>query len=487
MDIKKRNIVIAIMVAMFLGAVEGTVVTTAVPTIVKDLSGVGLISWIFSAYFLTSAITTPIYGKLADLYGRKRTLSVGIVIFSVGSALCGLSQTMYQLIAFRVLQGMGAGAIFTVTYTIVGDIFTLAERAKVQGWLSGVWGIASVMGPLVGGFLIDWLSWHWIFYINIPFGILSIMLFQMNYDETIEKKRVQIDYSGTLLLSLAVLALLTGFLLGGQGNGWEGSTLKISVGLFALAIIFLAAFYFVEKKAAEPVIPFSILTKTSTVVNVISFFAAAALIGADVYLPVYIQSVLGFSATISGLSMSPMSISWMLASVVLAKAIPKYGEQAVIGLSSAILLLSCLLLSTLGIQSSLVLVIVYNFIMGAGFGGAFTTMTIVIQAAVGYEQRGAATALNSLVRTLGNTIGVSIFGMIFNLNIIGYFNNLGVKGIDPNNLYNQVGVISGVSLHTIRSSLISAIHVVFTSLIAIAVLCLLLSFLLPSNLKEKAE
>ncbi|NLN21660.1 MAG: MFS transporter, partial [Syntrophomonadaceae bacterium] len=401
--------------------------------------------------------------------------------------LCGLSQTMYQLIAFRVLQGMGAGAIFTVTYTIVGDIFTLAERAKVQGWLSGVWGIASVMGPLVGGFLIDWLSWHWIFYINIPFGILSIMLFQMNYDETIEKKRVQIDYSGTLLLSLAVLALLTGFLLGGQGNGWEGSTLKISVGLFALAIIFLAAFYFVEKKAAEPVIPFSILTKTSTVVNVISFFAAAALIGADVYLPVYIQSVLGFSATISGLSMSPMSISWMLASVVLAKAIPKYGEQAVIGLSSAILLLSCLLLSTLGIQSSLVLVIVYNFIMGAGFGGAFTTMTIVIQAAVGYEQRGAATALNSLVRTLGNTIGVSIFGMIFNLNIIGYFNNLGVKGIDPNNLYNQVGVISGVSLHTIRSSLISAIHVVFTSLIAIAVLCLLLSFLLPSNLKEKAE
>jgi len=487
MDIKKRNVVIAIMVAMFLGAVEGTVVTTAVPTIVKDLSGVGLLSWIFSAYFLTSAISTPIYGKLADLYGRKRTLSVGIAIFLVGSALCGLSQTMYQLIVFRVLQGMGAGAIFTVTYTIVGDIFTLEERAKVQGWLSGVWGVASVIGPFIGGFLIDWLSWHWVFFINIPFGILSIMLFQMNYDETIEKKRVQIDYSGTLLLSLALLALLTGFLLGGQGKGWEGGTLKLSMGLFALAIILLAGFYFVEKKAAEPVIPFSILTKTSTVVNVISFLASAVLIGADVYLPVYIQSVLGYSATISGLSMSPMSISWMLASVVLAKAIPKYGEQAVIGLSTAILLLSSLLLSTLDIRSPLFLVIIYNFIMGVGFGGAFTTMIIVIQAAVGYEQRGAATALNSLVRTLGNTIGVSIFGMIFNLNIIGYFSNLGVKGIDPNNLYNQVGVISGVSLHTIQSSLISAIHVVFMSLIVIAVLCLLLSFLLPSNLKEQAE
>lgn len=486
MDIKKRNIVIALMVAMFLGAVEGTVVTTAVPTIVKDLSGVGLISWIFSAYFLTSAITTPIYGKLADLYGRKSTLSVGIVIFLVGSALCGLSQTMYQLIVFRVLQGLGAGSIFTVTYTIVGDIFTLAERAKVQGWLNGVWGIASVLGPLVGGFLIDWLSWHWIFYINIPFGILSILLLRKNFDETIEKKRVEIDYAGTVLLSLAVLALLTGVLLGGQGSGWEGRTLKISIALFALAIIFLAAFYVVEQKAAEPIIPFAILTRTSTVVNVISFFTAAVLIGADVYLPVYIQSVLGFSATISGLSMSPMSISWMLASVALAKAIPRYGEQIVIGLSTAILLLSCLLLPTLDVQSSLVLVIIFNFIVGVGFGGAFTTMTIVIQAAVGYEQRGASTALNSLVRTLGQTIGVSIFGTIFNLNIIRYFDNLGVKGIDPNNLYNQVGVISGVSLDTIQFSLISAIHVVFAALIAIAALCLLLSFLLPSNLKEKA-
>ena len=212
MDYRKRNILIALMVAMFLGAVEGTVVTTAIPTIVKDLQGFEIISLVFSVYLLTSAISTPIYGKLSDLYGRKNILSIGIIIFLVGSCLCGVSQTMYMLIGARAIQGVGAGAIFTVTYTIVGDVFTLEERPKVQGLIGTVWGIASLTGPFLGGILIDMLSWHWIFFINLPFGILSVILLQKNLDETFEKKKHKIDFAGIITLSIAMIIFLNIFL-----------------------------------------------------------------------------------------------------------------------------------------------------------------------------------------------------------------------------------------------------------------------------------
>lgn len=280
---RKRNIVIAIMVAMVLGAVEGTVVTTAIPTIVRELNGFELISWIFSLYLLTSAISTPIYGKLLDLYGRKNTLSVGIVIFLIGSTLCGLSQNIYQLIAFRALQGLGAGAIFTITYTIVGDVFTLGERAKVQGWLSTVWGVSSLLGPFVGGFVIDNLSWHWIFFINIPFGIISIILLQRNLEEKFEMRKINIDFAGAAVLSAAIIILLLGTLFGGE------NLLNLVIALVVTAFLCIL-FYKIEKKQLEPIIPFDIFTNTNILLNIISFLIAAVLIAADVYMPIYIQN-----------------------------------------------------------------------------------------------------------------------------------------------------------------------------------------------------
>lgn len=478
MDLKKRKIVIAIMVAMFLGAVEGTVVTTAIPTIVKDLNGFELISWIFSVYLLTSAISTPIYGKLSDLYGRKNILSIGIVIFLVGSSLCGLSRSMYQLIAFRAVQGLGAGAIFTVTYTIVGDIFTLSERAKVQGWVSTTWGIASLFGPFLGGFLIDYLSWHWIFFINIPFGILSIVLLQRNLRENFERKKHRIDYAGTIVLSFAIIVLLYGVLIGSKNSTF------VIVSLI-LTVILLVIFYFIEKKAEEPIVPFEIFTKSNAVVNIISFLASAVLMGADVYLPIYMQNVLGFSATISGVSMAPMSLSWLLSSVILARAILKHGEKIVIAFSTSIIVLSCILLLTLKVNSPLILVIIYAFIMGFGFGGGFNTMTIMVQSSVDYSKRGAATACNSLLRTLGQTIGISIFGSLFNLNILNYFNKLGIKGIELNNLYSMGNRSKGVSFDHIKMSINSGLQAIFISSIIIAAVCLILSFTLSSELKEK--
>lgn len=485
MDFKKRNIISALMVSMFLAAVEGTVVTTAMPTIVRDLNGFQLISWVFSLYLLTSAISTPIYGKLSDLYGRKNILSIGIIIFLIGSFLCGLSRNMYELIAFRALQGLGAGSIFTVTYTIVGDLFTLEERGRVQGWLSTVWGISSLVGPFLGGFLIDNLSWHWIFFINIPFGILSIILIQKNLVEDFERKKQRIDYAGAMTLSIAIISLLYFFLAAGKNGGMQIYVMTICI---VATVVFFIAFYFVEKKAEEPMIPFDIFTKTNVIVNVISFLISAFLIGIDVYMPIYIQNVLGFEPTIAGLAMAPMSVAWLMSSIFLARAIPKYGEKVVVGISTLILIVSTALLPTLSINSPLYTVIIYGVIMGFGFGGCFTTLTIVIQSSVDYNKRGAATASNALVRTLGQTIGISVFGGIFNLTIDKYFKNSGIKGINSTNLYNNISTLGGdIYSKNIKSSIYSGVHIVFILFILISVLCLIISLMLPNDLKEKKK
>ncbi len=481
MESSQLNIVIALMLAMFLGAVEGTVVTTAIPTIVKDLQGFEYISLVFSAYLLTAAISTPIYGKLSDLYGRKNVLSIGIIIFLTGSLLCGLSQSMYMLIGFRAIQGAGAGAIFTVTFTIIGDIFTLEERPRIQGFIGTVWGIASLVGPFLGGILVEMLSWHWIFFINIPFGILSIILLQKNFNERFAKTKHSIDYAGTITLSMAILIFLNIFISGENINSHHNMFIVISV---LLTAIMLVAFYKIERKAKEPVIPFDIFTKTSTIVNVISFLAAAILIGSNVYLPIYIQNVLGFSAKMSGLVLAPMSVAWLIASVILGKCIIKYGAKTAILISNAILLIGTILMPTLRIDSSLFVILLYVIIMGVGFGGAFTTLTIIVQESVEYNQRGVATATNSLLRTLGQTIGVSVFGSIFNLYITKYFINLGVRGIDPSNLYKSSAYTVAITSEQIKLSLHYSLHALFIILIAIAVLTLILSIAMPKIPRE---
>ncbi len=484
MDSGKRGLVAALMVAMFLGAVEGTIVTTAMPTIIKDLNGFEIISWTFSLYLLTSAVSTPVYGKLADLYGRKNILSIGILIFIAGSSLCGLSQNMYQLIAFRAIQGFGAGSIFTITYTIVGDVFEIEERAKVQGIISTVWGVASLAGPFLGGFLIDSLSWHWIFFINVPFGILSVIMLQKNFAEKFIKSKHKIDFLGIIVLMAAIILLLYGSLAGGESNKWLSPLVII---LFVVSLLLFVIFYFVERKAKEPIVPFDIFTKSSITVNIISFLSCVILIGADVYIPLYIQNVLGYNATVSGLAMAPMSISWLLSSFLVAKAILKYGEKIVIILSSIIVFASSALLITLQSNSPIAMIIIFSFIMGFGFGGSLTTLTIMVQESVGYEKRGVAMASNSLIRTLGQTIGVSILGSVFNLNIVSYFNNKGIKGIVPNDLYSSKMSETGINSGQVIQSLSSSLYIIFAVLTVVAVLCLGLSLLLKSKLKKQED
>ncbi|PKM71464.1 MAG: MFS transporter [Firmicutes bacterium HGW-Firmicutes-17] len=480
----KKKITLALMVAMFLAAVEGTVVTTAASTIAKDLNGFENISLVFSAYLLTSAISTPIYGKLADLYGRKNVISIGIIIFLLGSTLCGFAMTMDMLIGFRAIQGLGAGAIFTLTYTIVGDIFTLEERPKVQGSLGTVWGIAGLVGPLLGGVFIDLLSWNWIFFINIPFGILSIFLIQRNLKESFEKKKQIIDYAGIGTLTAAMLVFFNIF-LSAKFLNYSRSFIGMSV---VGTLLLLVVFYRIEKKAVEPIVPLEILTKTNQMVNSISFLLAAVLIGADVYLPIYLQNVLGFSPTVSGLALISMTITWLIASVVLGRLIIRHGGRTVTIIATVILLLGILLLPTMGIQTPLILVILYVAIIGFGMGGAMTILTILIQESVGYSQRGAATATNTLLKTLGQTIGISIFGSVFNLKIVQYFNSSGIWGVNPNDLYESTG--QGITLtgQQVALALNAALHVVFIILTVLVFIALVLALMLTkTSLPMKKE
>ncbi|SFC76857.1 MDR family MFS transporter [Clostridium uliginosum] len=461
MNKNKRTIVIAIMIVMFLVAFEGTVVTTAMPTIAKDLQGYNLISLVFAAYLLTSAVSTPIYGKFSDLYGRKKTLSIGIIIFLIGSSLCGLSQTMIQLIIFRALQGIGAGSIFTVTYTIVGDIFELSEKAKVQGFLSTVWGIATLLGPFLGGFLIDYLSWHWIFFINIPFGLLSIFMLKKNLEEVIVPNNAKTDYLGALFLTIAIVSiLLTAF----------SNSINYKIIFLILAIISIIIFYFVEKKSDEPIVPFDIFTRNIVLVNLICFFIAGLLMGIEAYTPIFTQNILGYNPTISGLTMAPMSISWILSSFILSKALPKYGAKNIIQLSLLILILSSVCLSFLKVNTSIIFLIIPLIFMGFSFGGIFTTSTIAVQDDVSADRIGVSTSTNTLIRTLGQTIVVSIFGGISTSSVTNYFNAIGMNGITSENVYS-----SKATTIQIQNAFYNGIHNIYSILFIIAIACLIIS------------
>lgn len=476
MESWKRNIVIAIIVATFLAAIEGTIVSIAVPTIVKSLNGFELISRVFSLYLLAAAVSTPIYGKLSDLYGRKNILIIGLLIFLTGSILCGFSSSILQLIIFRSVQGLGAGSIFTVTYTIIGDIFDLEEKAKIQGLVSTVWGVASLVGPFLGGFLIDVLSWHWIFFINIPFGIVTIIMLQKNFKESFIKTQHKIDFPGAIVISLAIVILLEGVLNGHPTN--TKGIVVFSLNFFAFVTL-LFLFYFIEKRAKEPIIDFEIFTHSNILVNALSFVSSTILIGMNVYIPIYIQGVLGYDATISGLASAPIAVSWLLSSVLIAKAIVRYNAKPVIIASALILLFSTFLFSTMGIASPIVLILIFSLIIGFGFGGSINTTTIIIQTSVNYEKRGMAVASNTLLRSLGQSIGVSIFGVIFNSMIISYFTNAGISGVEPNNLYSSVGKVTGLTPEHVSASINTSVHMIFLVLIVLSAVSLALAFLLP--------
>lgn len=407
--VTKQNIIVtSLIIPTFLTAIEGTIVSTAMPKIVEDLGGSSLYTWVISVYLLATVISTPIFGKLADLYGRKIMFQIGVVIFLLGSTSSGLSQTMEQLVIFRLIQGIGAGALATIPMTIIGDVFSFEQRAKIQGWISSVWGISGVIGPIVGGFIVDAISWHWIFFMNLPFGIISLILLQQALHEQLSKKKQIIDYAGIITFTIS----MTAFLLALNIVKVEK---QMTTNLFfwlLISLVFMCLFLVIEAKGKEPMLPLSLFkNRFITVSNIASFFIGFILVTVTFYIPLWVQGVSGLNATLSGIAMLPMSITWMIGAMITGKLFEKITVASIAIIGSTMIIFACIGLVFFQANTIIPWMMVTTGILGIGFGLSSTLYTVVVQSAVEWNFRGAAMGTINLMRNLGQTIGIAVSGL----------------------------------------------------------------------------
>ncbi len=486
----RRNVMIAVLTATFLSAIEGTIVSTAMPKIVSDLGGVESMSWVVSIYLLTTVISTPIYGKSADLFGRKKVFTFGSLLFLLGSALSGMSQSMNQLIVFRAIQGLGAGALMPVTSTIIGDIFPLEQRAKMQGLLSVIWGIAGVLGPLTGGMIVDLVSWHWIFYFNLPFGFIALVILWTSLHEDFEKRKHSIDYGGIMTFTLSMVLLLYAFLQGGSTYPW-GS--PVMIGLFASSALLFIAFIWIERRVPEPMLPLHLFKiRIISLANASGFLISAILVAVNFYVPLWIQGVYGKGATYSGLMLIPMTLLWTAGSMNVGRVIGKWGARPIILAGMVMITAGSIGLSTIGLSSPPWMIALFAAACGLGFGSVFTSHTVSIQSAVGWEQRGIAIASNSFLRILGQVIGIAVFGAYMNSRLASWLEERGIdfKGNDLNEALNTANTeLPEHLLQPFREALAFSLNHVFIVLGILAVISLAISFALPRIRREneKAE
>jgi EmrB/QacA subfamily drug resistance transporter len=412
----RRIVIGSVMLAMFLSAIEISIVATAAPAIVGQLGGLADLTWVFSAFLLAQAATIPIYGRLADLYGRRRVFAAGTGLFLFGSLLCGLAASMTQLILFRVVQGMGAGAIQPVASTIIGDIFTMEERARMQGWLSSVWAIAALVGPLVGGFVVERVHWAWVFWINLPIGPLAIAGVYLFLREPATRKQHSVDYAGAALLACGVSLLLFALLQGGIAWAWSSSeSLSLMVG--ALAV--LAGFVWREQRAAEPILPLGLFRNRVVSVADAGFVLAGTMAPTVVtFISLFVQGVVGASATVAGFTLVPMSIGWPLASAYAGRVMLAIGFRwtavmgaALAGVGSTLLVVSASVEPGVG---SIAWIGVAILVLGAGLGFLTTTLIVALQGSVPWSTRGVATGSAMFSRLLGSTLGIAMLGSILN-------------------------------------------------------------------------
>jgi len=403
-------VTIAVFIATFMTAIEGTIVSTAMPTIIGSLHGVSLMNWVFSIYLLMTAVATPIYGKLSDIVGRKPIFILGLIIFVVGSTLCSVSNSMLTLILARAVQGIGSGAIQPLTFTIIADIYPLEKRARVLGLNGSSWGIAAVIAPLLGGFIVEKLSWHWVFLINLPVGLITITLIWLFFkEEKKEHDKIKIDYTGTILLVAVLLPLMLALQNIGTGSAF------IPLGLTAISIIAVILFIVVEKRVADPILPLNLFTnKTFVIQNVIALLVSGFLIGFEAYIPTWMQGILGLSPSMGGFAVTPSSIVWIFGSFWAGHLIKKMAPNRIIYISLFFLLIagSALIMAT--VTSPFAYFCALAAIAGLGFGLTITTTTVTAQTVVPPENVGVATSFNTLLRTIGQSMMVSICGVVLN-------------------------------------------------------------------------
>jgi EmrB/QacA subfamily drug resistance transporter len=400
------------MVSTGLVAIDATILATAVPTIVKELGGFSLFPWLFSIYLLAQAVSVPIYAKLSDTIGRKPIILIGIGLFLLGSVLSGFAWSMPALIAFRALQGLGAGAVQPMSITIAGDIYTLAERAKTQGYLASVWGISSVVGPTLGGVFSQFVSWRWIFFVNIPLCLLAAFLIWRNFHEVIERRSHKIDFLGASLLTGALSLIVLAILQGGQAWAWNSWQ---SIGAFVVGGLLLAAFLLAERRAAEPVLPLWVFSRRLLLTTaLISVGVGAVLIGLTSYVPTYLESSLGVEPIVAGLALASLTIGWPIAASLSGRLYLRIGFRSTILIGMTGVIAGALVLATTAHGPNLVVVAVSCFITGLGMGLVATPSLIASQSSVEWNERGVVTGANLFSRSIGSAVGVAIFGAVAN-------------------------------------------------------------------------
>ncbi|MGK4185128.1 MDR family MFS transporter [Pediococcus pentosaceus] len=478
MEKKQTNVVVvtvAIFVATFMSAIEGTIVSTAMPTIVGDLHGVSLMNWVISIFLLTNAIFTPIYGKLSDIFGRKRVFIFGIIIFLIGSMLSGMAHSMGFLILWRALQGIGAGSIMPVSNTIIADIYPIEKRAKVMGLNGSAWGIASIIAPLLGGFIVDNLSWHWIFFINLPIGIITIFLIQFFLKEEVSVHSKKIDYLGSFWLMVALLGLMYGFQLMGESS-FSWITLVIS---FVIFIVGAGLFIRQEKRAEDPIIFLDLFNnRTFVIQNVATMLVSGLLIGFEVYLQSWTQGILGVPASLAGFAVTPSSILWIFGSFLAGRMIVKLKANQILTISLSILAVGSLLLALVPASTPFLAFFFIAAILGVGFGITITSTLVISQQLVTKDRIGVATSFNTLAKTLGQTIMMSVFGIIMNGTM-----NAGVKANPKINMDMMNKVINPQTaktlpetlLPTLRNVLYQALHNIYIGCFILIVVALIIN------------
>lgn len=414
---ERGPVLLAVMVASFLVAIDSTILATAVPTIVADIGGFSQFPWLFSIYLLAQAVSVPVYAKLADVVGRKPMILVGIGVFLLGSVLAGLAWSMPALIAFRAVQGLGAGAIQPIGMTIVGDIYSVAERAKVQGYLASVWAISSIAGPTLGGLIAQFAAWQWIFLVNIPFCLLAAVLVMRGFQEEVERRRHRVDYLGAVLLMSALSLVILGLLEGGQAWAWDSPT---SLGVFAAGGVLLVLFVAVERRAAEPVLPFWVFRRRLLLTTVLlNVMIGAVLIGLTSYIPTYLEGSLGVAPLVAGLALAAQTIGWPIASTLSGRLYLRLGFRTTILIGLAVILLSALALVLVARAPSVPAIAAVCFVMGFGLGLATAPSTVAAQSSVGWSERGVVTGSTMFARSVGSAVGVAVLGAVANAVVAG--------------------------------------------------------------------
>jgi EmrB/QacA subfamily drug resistance transporter len=463
------------MLGMFLAALEATAVGTAMPTAVAELGGVARYSWAFSAYLLTSTTVVPMFGKLADLYGRRLIYIVGTCVFMIGSGLCGVAGDFTQLILFRALQGLGAGAVMPVAITLIGDIYPLEERGKVQGLFSGVWGISSLVGPAAGGLITELLSWRWVFFLNVPFGILSIVMLRLYLRERQPRRDHRLDVLGTFSLTVTVALLLLTILEGSEVLGWSDPRMFGLLGLSALGAAF---FLWQEKRAAEPMLPLDLFrNRVIAVASAGSVVIGTILFCATAFVPMFTQGVLGGSPLDAGLTLAPMTIGWPVASAFSGWMLLRIGYRPLTVAGAAVALVGSSLLATVDAGTARWVVMGAMLVMGVGLGLLSTPYLVAVQNAVPWERRGVATSSTQFFRTIGGAVAVAAFGALLNARMAA---SLGGDA-DPNVALDPslAARMDPAALAQLREGLGHGLHAVYFGMAVIAAAGLVVALAFP--------